>query len=72
VGFGSQRVVRLMGTVYGGILEAIEAQGYDVFTRRARVPFGRKLVLAAGVMLTPNPTQVALPAGELPRLGAQP
>ena len=33
-GFGSQRVVRLMSAVYGGILGAIEAQGYDVFAAR--------------------------------------
>lgn len=54
-GFGSQRLVRLMGAVYGGILEAIEAQGYDVFARRAHVPMGGKLRRALAVLLTPNP-----------------
>ncbi len=55
-GFGSQRVVRLMGTIYGGILDVIEARDFDVFSQRASVPFRKKLALAAGVLLTPNPT----------------
>lgn len=45
-GFGSQAVVRLMGAVYGGLLDVIEARGFDVFTSRAQVPFRRKLGLA--------------------------
>lgn len=57
-GFGSQRVVRLMGTIYGGILDVIEARDFDVFSSRASVPFGKKLALAAGVLLTPNPSHV--------------
>jgi phytoene synthase len=64
-GFGSQRVVRLMATLYGGILDVIEARDFDVFSSRASVPFGWKLALAAGVLLTPNPPQPALsPWGE--------
>ncbi len=59
-GFGSQRVVRLMGTIYGAIGDVIEARDYDVFSQRARVSFGGKLKLAAGVMLTPNPRPAAL------------
>jgi phytoene synthase len=59
-GFGSQRVVRLMATVYGGILDVIEARDFDVFSSRASVPFTRKLALAAGVLLTPNPPQPSL------------
>jgi phytoene synthase len=63
-GFGSQRVVRLMSTIYGAICDVIEARDYDVFTQRARVTFGGKLKLAAGVMLTPNPgAKALLPAG---------
>lgn len=54
-GFGSQRLVRLMGSVYGGILEAIEALGYDVFSTRARVPLLGKVGRALAVLLTPNP-----------------
>lgn len=63
-GFGSQRVVRLMSTIYGHINHLIEARDYDVFSQRARVSFGGKLRLAAGVMLTPNPSVRLLPAGQ--------
>jgi phytoene synthase len=62
-GFGSQRVVRLMGLTYGGILDVIEARGYDVFSSRARVRLPGKLAFAAQVLLTPNPSTLpALPA----------
>jgi phytoene synthase len=68
VGFGSQRVVRLMGTIYTDILRSIEANGYDVFSTRACVSTGRKVRLLLGVLLTPAP---ALEAPiELPRLSA--
>ncbi len=49
-GMRSRLTVRLMATVYGDILRAIEAQRYDVFARRAVVPGRRKLVLAAGAL----------------------
>jgi phytoene synthase len=45
-GFGSQRMVRLMGAIYGDILRVIEARDYDVFSARAWVPGRRKLALA--------------------------
>lgn len=61
----AQRVVRLMGAVYGGILGAIEANGYDVFSTRARVGLGTKLRLAAGALLTPAPAPRLV---EVPRL----
>ncbi len=65
-GFGSQRLVRLMSALYGGILGDLEARGYDVFSGRAHVPFGRKLRLAGGVLLSPNPrAPAALPAATL-------
>ncbi len=44
---GSRYCVRLMSTLYGRILNAIEAIDYDVFSRRAHVPFPAKLRLAA-------------------------
>jgi 15-cis-phytoene synthase len=66
-GFGSQSVVRLMGTLYGGILSAIEARDYDVFGARAHVPLSGKLRLAARVLLLPQPALPALPA-EIPML----
>jgi phytoene synthase len=50
---GSRLTVRLMSTIYGAILNAIERADYDVYSRRARVPFARKLWLALGVMLRP-------------------
>ncbi len=35
-----------MSTVYGGILDEIERADYDVFDRRVRVSFPRKIRLA--------------------------
>jgi phytoene synthase len=61
-GFGSQRVARLMGLTYGGILNVIEARGYDVFRSRARVGLVGKLALGVQVLLTPNPPMPSLPA----------
>jgi phytoene synthase len=51
-GLGSQAVVRLMAAVYGGILDAIEERDFDAFTRRAQVPFLRKLRLALPALLS--------------------
>ncbi len=67
-GFGSQRVVRLMSSVYGGILGAIERQADDVFVARARVPMGRKLAIAAKVMLTSGPSVIQV--ADIPQLPA--
>jgi phytoene synthase len=53
-GFGSQRMVRLMGAIYGDILREIEARDYDVFRERAYVPGRRKLALAAAAMVRPQ------------------
>ena len=57
-GFGSQRMVRMMGAIYAGILNAIEQRGYDVFRARAYVPTSRKLAIALRVLFsasTPSP-----------------
>ncbi|MDQ3264365.1 MAG: phytoene/squalene synthase family protein [Myxococcota bacterium] len=54
-GFGSQRVVRLMGDIYGGILEVIEERDFDIFTQRASLPTRRKLWRLARVLATANP-----------------
>lgn len=69
-GFGSQSVVRLMGTIYGGILDAIEAQDLDVFARRAHVATAGKVGRALSVLLTPAPRAIG-PAGAItiPQLG---
>ncbi len=45
-GDGSRYCARLMSTVYGGILDEIERADYDVFDRRVRVSFPRKIRLA--------------------------
>lgn len=51
-GFGAQATVRVMGAVYGGILQAIERAEYDVFSTRVHVPLRGKLGLAARALLT--------------------
>lgn len=51
--FGARTTVRLMASVYGGILRAIVAARFDVFSRRARVSLPGKLLLAARLPLTP-------------------
>jgi len=43
----SAECIRAARTLYSGILERIEANGYDVFSQRARVPAWRKLATAA-------------------------
>ncbi|MFN3650438.1 MAG: phytoene/squalene synthase family protein [Armatimonadota bacterium] len=42
----SRPCLRAMRRIYGGILERIVAQEYDVFSRRARVPTWKKLWIA--------------------------
>ncbi|RKH40205.1 phytoene/squalene synthase family protein [Corallococcus llansteffanensis] len=74
-GFGSQRMVRLMGAIYGDILRDIEARDYDVFSGRAHTTKGRKLALATAAFLRPGavlpesgPGLPALPTASAPRL----
>ncbi|AFE08433.1 phytoene synthetase [Corallococcus coralloides DSM 2259] len=71
-GFGSQRMVRLMGAIYGDILRDIEARGYDVFSGRAHTTTGRKLELTATVFLRPRAAlpeaPLALPSAPVPLL----
>ncbi len=62
-GFGTRRMVKLMGALYGGILTAIEAQDYDVFTARAHLPFATKLRLALQALFFPQ-TLLPAPAAE--------
>jgi phytoene synthase len=45
----SARCIRAARTLYAGILDRIEAAGYDVFSARVRVPTWRKLAVASGV-----------------------
>jgi 15-cis-phytoene synthase len=44
---GSRRTVVLMKTIYSGILDEIERNDFDVFARRHRVHFGKKLLFYA-------------------------
>jgi 15-cis-phytoene synthase len=53
-GFGSQRVVRLMASIYGGILDVIEARHGDVFSSRARLSGWQKMKKLFWVLFTPN------------------
>lgn len=48
---GSRPTVRLARSLYRGILDRIEANGYDVFRRRAVVPLRSRLALALPAML---------------------
>jgi phytoene synthase len=48
---GSQPCIRAAYRLYGGILDEIESRGYDVFTRRARVPNHRRFAVAIGAMV---------------------
>ena len=53
---GSRLTAATMATVYAGILDAIERQGYDVFARRARIGTPGKLIrLAKAWRLTRRP-----------------
>jgi phytoene synthase len=45
---GSRECLRVASTLYGGILDAIEAADYDVFARRAVVPVSRRVRVGAG------------------------
>ena len=64
-GFGTRRMVKLMGALYGGILRDIEARGHDVFSGRAHVPFAAKLRYAAATLLRPG---TVLPPPEAPQV----
>jgi phytoene synthase len=53
-GFGAQRMVKLMGALYSGILADIERRGYDVFSARAHVPLAARLRTALVTLLRPH------------------
>jgi 15-cis-phytoene synthase len=52
-GFGTRRMVKLMGALYWAILVEIELRNYDVFSGRARVPAHRKLLLVVRALFSP-------------------
>jgi 15-cis-phytoene synthase len=57
----SQRCIRTAYRLYGEILHEVAKADFDVFTRRATVPNGRRLLVAGWSMLTP----AGRPVGEL-------
>ncbi|MFL5352870.1 phytoene/squalene synthase family protein [Archangium sp.] len=64
-GFGCQRMVKLMGSIYGDILRVIEQNDYDVFQGRLSVPGTRKLALATAILVRPASVLPAPPAPEV-------
>lgn len=59
-------MVRAMSSIYGGILEAIERRGYDVFSARAFVPTSRKLGLLLAAALPARPPRQLIEVPQLP------
>ncbi|MFJ8686166.1 phytoene/squalene synthase family protein [Micromonospora wenchangensis] len=57
----SQACMRTAYALYGGILDEVAAQDYDVFARRAVVPQRRRLAVAAKALLTRTGAPVAVP-----------
>ena len=55
----SQACMRTAYVLYGGILDEVEAAGYDVFARRATVPNRRRAAVAMRSLLTRPGTPVA-------------
>lgn len=63
--------MRTAYALYGGILDEVAAQDYDVFVRRALVPQRRRMAVAARSLLTPTGTPVVVPGPALqPALAA--
>ena len=54
----SQACMRTAFQLYGGILNEVEAAGYDVFARRATVPNRRRAAVAVRSLLTRPGTPV--------------
>ncbi len=69
---GSQACIRTAYALYGGILDEVAAQGYDVFVRRATVPQRRRVAVAGRALLTPTGTPVVPPGPPVPATGVLP
>ncbi|KIR64574.1 MULTISPECIES: phytoene/squalene synthase family protein [Micromonospora] len=65
----SQACMRTAYALYGGILDEVAAQDYDVFTRRALVPRRRRMAVAGRALLTPAGTPVVVPGPALTPAG---
>ncbi|PZG20355.1 phytoene synthase [Micromonospora craterilacus] len=57
----SQSCIRTAYALYGGILDVVAAQDYDVFVRRATVPQRRRISVAGRALFTPSGTPVTVP-----------
>lgn len=57
----SQSCIRAAYALYGGILDEVAAQGYDVFVRRAVVSRPRRATIAVRALLTRAGAPVAVP-----------
>ncbi|PWR15001.1 phytoene synthase [Micromonospora sicca] len=57
----SQACMRTAYALYGGILDEVAAQDYDVFARRAVVPRRQRLAVAARALLAPTGAPVVIP-----------
>jgi phytoene synthase len=58
----SQACMRTAFALYAGILDEVEAAGYDVFSRRATVPNSRRAAVAVRSLLTRTGTPVRVAA----------
>ncbi|WP_328341345.1 phytoene/squalene synthase family protein [Micromonospora sp. NBC_00421] len=61
----SQACMRTAYALYGGILDEVAAQDFDVFVTRAVVPQRRRLAVAAKALLTRTGTPVVVPGPDL-------
>ncbi|SCF46001.1 phytoene synthase [Micromonospora matsumotoense] len=61
----SQACMRTAYALYGGILDEVAAQDYDVFVQRAVVPQRRRLSVAAKALLARTGTPVVVPGPAL-------
>lgn len=57
----SQACMRTAYALYGGILDEVAAQDYDVFVRRALVPQRRRMAVAARALFSSTGTPVVIP-----------
>jgi phytoene synthase len=68
----SQGAIRTAYLLYGGILDEIARRGYDVLSGRARVPTGRRLLVAGRSLLGPATARLPVPGPQLPLEPAAP
>lgn len=61
----SQACIRTAYTLYGGILDEVAEQDFDVFARRARVPQHHRMTETARALLTRTGTPVRVPGPAL-------